>query len=52
MRRLILSLAFLLAVAAPGMALAADPPKIDWKTFIEQLEQSGGKDVDVGEEMC
>jgi|TARA_B100000315_G_scaffold165950_1_gene154543 hypothetical protein len=41
----------LLAVAAPGTALA-DPPKIDWKTFIEQLEQSGGEDVDVGEQMC
>ena len=52
MKRLVLLLAFLLVAAAPGMALAADPPKIDWKTFIEQLEQSGGEDVDVGEQMC
>ena len=52
MKRLVLLLAFLLVAAAPGMALADDPPKIDWKTFIEQLEQSDGEDVDVGEQMC
>ena len=52
MKRLVLAIAFLLAASGPGAALAGDPPKIDWKTFLEQLEQSGGKDVDVGEHMC
>jgi hypothetical protein len=34
-------------------AASAAPPKIDWKTFVEQLEQDGGTtSIEVGEEMC
>ncbi len=42
----------LLAAALPRQALA-DPPKIDWQSFIEQLQSTGDdRDSEVGEMMC